>query len=466
MNIFNTESREKEEITSIDGNTIRMYTCGPTVYNFAHIGNLRTFVFEDLLRRALKYFGFQVIQARNITDIDDKTIIGALEKKIPLKQFTEPFTADFFEDLKTLNIEPVEHNPKATDYISQMVGMISALLKEGSAYRAADESIYFRINTFPSYGRLSHLEIDELKEGASGTVICDEYQKENASDFVLWKAYDEKRDGHIFWDTPLGKGRPGWHIECSAMAIDLLGPTIDLHVGGVDNIFPHHENEIAQSEAFSKRQFARYWMHCEHLLVDHKKMSKSLGNFYTLRDLLHKGFEGPEIRYLLLTTHYRTQLNFTFEGLEAARKSLMRLSDFIDRLKTSSGSGGHLKNILQKAKREFDEGLADDLNISVSMAALFELVRAVNILCDEKKLSSTDAEEVLTWLKKIDTVLGFLPLQEKIVALPDHLQALLNKREEARRTKNWPEADAARKELLTQGYIIEDTPQGAKLKKK
>jgi cysteinyl-tRNA synthetase len=237
-------------------------------------------------------------------------------------------------------------------------------------------------------------------------------------------------------------------------------------VGGVDNIFPHHENEIAQSEAFSKRQFARYWMHCEHLLVDHKKMSKSLGNFYTLRDLLHKGFEGPEIRYLLLTTHYRTQLNFTFDGLEAAQKSLTRLSDFIDRLKTASGLGGHLKNSLMKAKREFDEGLADDLNISVSMAALFELVRAVNILCDEKKLSSDEAEDALTWLKKIDTVLGFLPLQEKVIALPDHLQALLDKREEARRTKNWPEADAARKELLAHGYIIEDTPQGARLKKK
>ncbi len=333
LKLFNTESREKEEVSPLDGKTIRMYTCGPTVYNFAHIGNFRTYVFEDLLRRTLKYFGFNVKQVMNITDVDDKTLKGAIEKKITLDAFTQPFTQAFFDDLQTLNIEKVEHYPAATHFIPEMISIIQNLMEKGIAYQGSDGSIYFAINRFPSYGRLSHLHLNDLQAGASNRVSQDEYDKENVSDFVLWKAYDPTRDGNIFWESPFGKGRPGWHIECSAMAMKLLGESIDIHVGGVDNMFPHHENEIAQSEAYSCCRFVKHWLHAEHLLVDHKKMSKSLGNFFTLRDLLQKGYTGRQVRYMLLQTHYRTQLNFTFSGLDGVGSTLQRLSDFIARLR-------------------------------------------------------------------------------------------------------------------------------------
>lgn len=333
LKLYNTESREKEEVAPLDGKTVRMYTCGPTVYNFAHIGNFRTYVFEDLLRRTLKYFGYDVKQVMNITDIDDKTLKGAIEKQISLEAFTEPFTKAFFEDLQTLNIEKVEHYPAATHFIPEMITIIQSLMEKGIAYRGNDGSIYFAINRFPSYGRLSHLHLNDLQAGASNRVSQDEYDKESVSDFVLWKAYEPTRDGSIYWESPFGKGRPGWHIECSAMAMKLLGESIDIHVGGVDNMFPHHENEIAQSEAYSCCRFVKHWLHAEHLLVDHKKMSKSLGNFFTLRDLLQKGYTGLQVRYMLMQTHYRTQLNFTLTGLDGARATLERLSDFIARLR-------------------------------------------------------------------------------------------------------------------------------------
>ncbi len=333
LKLYNTESRQREEIIPLQGRTIRLYTCGPTVYNFAHIGNFRTYVFEDLLRRSLKFFGFDVKQVMNLTDVDDKTIKGAIEKGVSLEEFTRPYIKAFFEDLQALNIEKVEHYPAATEYLPEMISMIQGLLDKGIAYKAQDNSIYFAIAKFPSYGRLSHLHLNELQAGASNRLATDEYEKDNVCDFVLWKAYDSERDGKIFWISPFGPGRPGWHIECSAMAMKLLGERIDIHVGGVDNIFPHHENEIAQSESFSCKHFVKYWLHAEHLLVDHKKMSKSLGNFYTLRDLLDKGYTGNAIRYLLLQTHYRTQLNFSFTALDSAQVTLQRFSDFIARLK-------------------------------------------------------------------------------------------------------------------------------------
>ena len=269
----------------------------------------------------------------NLTDVDDKTIRGAIAKKISLKEYTQPYRIAFFEDLKILNILPAEHYPAATDYIPEMIRLIEILLEKGYAYKNSNGSVYFQIRSFPSYGRLSHLTLEDLQANASGDNDLDEYDKENIADFVLWKSYDPSRDGNIFWDSPFGPGRPGWHIECSAMAMKILGDTIDLHCGGVDNMFPHHENEIAQSECCSGHRFVRYWLHSEHLLVDHKKMSKSLGNFYTLRDLLNRGYTGPEVRYILLSTHYRTQLNFTFEGLSAARASLQRIEDLLRRLK-------------------------------------------------------------------------------------------------------------------------------------
>lgn len=466
MKLFNTETRTKEEITSPD-KKIRMYTCGPTVYNFAHIGNFRTYVFEDLLRRTLKFFGFHVTQVMNITDIDDKTIKGALERHIPLKAYTDPYTEAFFQDLQTLNVEKVEFYPHATDYIPQMIALIQKLMDENIAYRGADGSIYFAITKFTTYGRLSHLKLDELRAGASERVSNDEYDKDHLADFTLWKAYDPERDGAIFWESPFGKGRPGWHIECSAMAMDILGPTIDIHVGGVDNMFPHHENEIAQSEACTHQRFVRYWLHSEHLLVDHKKMSKSLGNFYTLRDLLGRGYTGPQIRYLLLGTHYRTQLNFTFEGLDAAAKSLQRVADFVARLRDidSSGVDNAADPFILVAKEKFTLALEDDLNISVALAALFDFIRDINTLCDATQVGRTEAQKILHFLEELDRVLGVLPLKPTTEEIPSDLLALLADRQKARADKDWKKADSCRDALIARGYLIEDTPSGARLKK-
>lgn len=609
LELYNTESSQKEEIRPLDGKTIRMYTCGPTVYNFAHIGNFRTYVFEDLLRRTLKFFGFPVIQAMNLTDIDDKTLKGAIEKDISLDAFTRPFKDAFFEDLKTLNIESVEYYPEATEYIDEMVAIIQKLLDKGIAYHF-EGSVYFSIAKFPAYGRLSHLHMRDLKTGASG-VDLDEYDKENARDFVLWKGYEPERDGKIYWESALGRGRPGWHIECSAMAMDLLGESIDIHVGGVDNIFPHHENEIAQCEACTSRHFVKHWLHAEHLLVDHKKMSKSLGNFYTLRDLLNKGYTGKQVRYMLLQTHYRTQLNFTFAGLDAAVATLERLSDFIQRLhairkekmgkaldlilekalpehlekkhirerilfdvhankardifdahqlrpilersllhareeshvldriltavqaekerallkslleknlhdlpdahkilsniihdvrdeketdildptfmkpilqKTLKAAPEHMEKILhdlkvkkehgfvlpllQKTMDQFVSHLADDLNISPALAAIFDMVREVNSLCDQEKIGISEAEDVLDFLSKIDQVLGVLPLDAEQETIPPELEEALKKRESARTEKNWKVADECRDLIHSRGYFIEDTPQGARIKKR
>ncbi|HAZ15589.1 MAG TPA: cysteine--tRNA ligase [Parachlamydiales bacterium] len=467
MKLYNTETRQKEEVVPLQDNRILLYTCGPTVYNFAHIGNFRTYLFEDLLRRFLKFAGFQVRQVMNITDLDDKTIQGSLERGLSLKEFTEPYAGAFFEDLKTLRIEPAEEYPRATDYIPQMIKMIQRLLECGYAYRGGDGCIYYSIDKFSSYGRLSHLRLDELQIGASQRMFFDEYDKEEASDFVLWKAYDPKRDGEIYWESPFGPGRPGWHIECSAMAMHLLGESIDIHVGGVDNIFPHHENEIAQSEAYSGKRFARCWLHSEHLLVDHKKMSKSLGNFYTLRDLLEKGYRGEEIRYLLLQVHYRTQLNFTFEGLDGTRHALERLRDFIIRLRAldDAKTYGLCKLLLDRAVLDFSSHLADDLNISQALASLFDLVREVNILADQKKVGREEGQAVLDFLEKIDQVLAVLPLHAREATASLEVQEALHKRSAAREKGEWKEADRLRAFILSKGYVVEDTPKGPRLKR-
>lgn len=468
LKLFNTETRQKELFEPAVEGEVTLYTCGPTIYNFAHIGNFRTYVFEDLLRRTLKFLGFKVHQAMNLTDVDDKTIRGALAQKVSLKTFTDTYKKAFFEDLQTLNIEPVEHYPAATDYIDRMISMVEELLAKGVAYKGQDGSIYFAIKKFPSYGRLSHLDSRELKEGASERVSADEYDKDNASDFVLWKAYDKERDGDIFWESPFGKGRPGWHIECSAMATALLGKTLDIHVGGVDNMFPHHENEIAQSEACFGCRFVKYWLHAEHLLVDHKKMSKSLGNFYTLRDLLAKGFTGSEVRYLLLQTHYRTQLNFTLAGLDAARASLQRLHDFVFRVERIYASNmEHQSSALVTISSflpSFREALEDDFNISLALSCLFDFVRHTNALIDKGAVGRDEAAAILKDLHAADNVLGVIFVAQEEVAAD--LQALLDKRNAARAAKNWAESDKMRDILLQAGYIIEDTPSGARLKKK
>ncbi|MBS0623677.1 MAG: cysteine--tRNA ligase [Verrucomicrobia bacterium] len=468
LRLFNTETRCKEDFKPHKKGKVSLYTCGPTVYNFAHIGNFRTYVFEDILRRTLKFLGYQVTQVMNITDVDDKTIRGAIEAKTSLLEYVEPYKEAFFADLQTLCIEPVEHYPCATHYIPQMIDFIQKLLDKKIAYSSHDKSIYFSISQCPSYGRLSHLELTELKSGAGGTTQ-DEYEKEYVGDFVLWKAYDPTRDGNIYWDSPFGPGRPGWHLECSTMAMHLLGESLDVHVGAVDNIFPHHENEIAQSECCSGKKFVRYWLHSEHLIVGGKKMSKSMGNFYTLRDLLAKGYQGPEVRYMLLQTHYRTQLNFTFEGMEASRHTLERLNAFVLRMQESSqeqqGASGSCRDVLKKTVKAFVEAMVDDLSISVALAALFDLMREVNILCDHHKVLAGDAQEVLEVLQRFNQILGVLNFEQHH-SIPVYFQQLLEQRETARKEKNWTKADQLRHEIQLGGYVIEDTAHGVRLKKK
>lgn len=466
LKLYNTETRTKEAVSPSFGDTILMYTCGPTVYNFAHIGNFRTYVFEDLLRRSIRFFGMKIKQVMNLTDVDDKTIKGALAQGITLSEYTAPYIEAFFEDLKTLGIQRVEEYPAATDYIEDMIAIIERLISKGMAYIGSDKSVYFKIDAFPSYGRLSHLPLCTLKAGASNRVASDEYDKDQISDFVLWKAYDPERDGNIFWESPFGLGRPGWHIECSAMAMGILGESIDIHVGGVDNMFPHHENEIAQSEAFSDKVFVKHWLHAEHLIVDHKKMSKSLGNFYTVRDLLGKGYSGRQIRYILLSTHYRTRLNFTLEGLEGAGASVQRILDFEQRLKAiqNLNSFDMAAPVMKKCMDQFTKALSDDLNISVALSALFEAIRELNVLCDMGKVSKADSDEILADLHRLDQVLGILSLEEE-EQIPAHLLEALDKRMKARADKNWALADEYRDLIAAEGYKIEDSPAGARLKK-
>lgn len=467
LKLFNTETRAKETLSPMHDKQIMMYTCGPTVYNFAHIGNFRTYIFEDLLRRAIKFFGMTITQVMNLTDVDDKTIKGAIAKDVTLNEFTQPYKDAFFDDVRTLKIEPAEHYPAATDYIEEMIKIIQVLIAKGVAYKGGDGSIYYAIHQFPRYGCLSHLKLEELQTGASERIVSDEYEKDHAADFVLWKKYDPERDGKIFWESPFGPGRPGWHLECSAMAMKILGPTIDIHVGGVDNMFPHHENEIAQSEAYSGKTFVKHWLHVEHLVVDNKKMSKSLGNFYTLRDLLSKGFSGEQIRYMLIQTHYKTQLNFTLTGLEAAKISLQRINDFIQRLMEIKNTEPHglISPILEKSLIDFSEALSDDLNISVALASIFELVREINALCDAHKISVSEAEQILYLMKRFDSVIGCFNFSKEAEEVPPDLQEALDKRLQARRDKNWALADSFRDYILTKGYLIEDTSSGSRLKK-
>ncbi|BAE80947.1 cysteinyl tRNA synthetase [Chlamydia felis Fe/C-56] len=463
--LYNTATRTKE-LFSASNAPVKLYTCGPTVYDYAHIGNFRTYVFEDLLKRTLLFFGYSVKHIMNITDVDDKTLAGACRKNISLEEYTAPFIQAFFEDIAELNILPADVYPHATHYIPQMIKAIQKLLDENIAYIGQDSSVYFSIKKFPTYGKLSQLKLQDLQ--CCSRVTSDEYDKENLSDFVLWKAYDEQRDGHIYWESPFGKGRPGWHLECSIMAMELLGSSIDIHAGGVDNIFPHHENEIAQSESLSHKPFSRYWLHSEHLLVDGKKMSKSLGNFFTLRNLLDRGFSGEEIRYLLLQSHYRMQLNFTEEGLLACRQALKRLRDFISRLENPYPESTTISDeIDQQGKtflKAFSDSIANDLNIAAALAALFDFIHQTNSFIDKSKFTQADANYILDLLKKINTVLGILQFSAT-QEIPDEVMQLVEKREVARREKNWAQADAFRDQVASLGYLIEDSKSGPKVKK-
>lgn len=443
---------------------VKMYTCGPTVYDFAHIGNFRAFLFEDLLKRWLVQRGFKVTHIMNLTDIDDKTIKGSQKQGIPLRKFTDFYVKAFFEDIKALNIQPADVYPKATDHIPEMVAIIKRLMEKGVAYKGEDGSIYYAVSKFPDYGKLSHLKVGELKAGAR--VSQDEYAKEEAQDFALWKAWTPQ-DGDVFWETEIGKGRPGWHIECSAMSMKYLGETFDIHCGGVDNMFPHHENETAQSEAATGKKFVNYWLHNEHLLVEGKKMSKRFGNYYTLRDLLAKGYDPVAIRYLLLSTHYRQQFNFTFEGLESAKSAIERLRNLVRRLHDADGkdSQGKVATLTAKLEACFGGSMDDDLNVSVALASLFDFVRDINNLLDAKIVSKAEAAEVGGLMMRVDEVLGVIGKVEVAEALPADIDALVQKREEARKSKNWKEADAIRAQLKAMGIVLEDTAQGVRWRK-
>ncbi len=446
MKVYNSLTRRNEELSPLVGNEIRLYTCGPTVYNFAHIGNFRAYTFEDILRRAIEFNGMTVKQVMNLTDVDDKTIRGANAAKVALRDYTQTYKDAFFEDLKKLNIEPAEVYPAATDHIPEMIALIEKLVEQGIAYKSDDGSVYFSVRKFPGYGKLAHIDFDHQQTGAR--CAADEYDKENVGDFALWKAWEES-DGPVGWDSPWGRGRPGWHIECSAMSMKYLGQTFDLHTGGIDNLFPHHENEIAQAEAATGREFVRTWMHCAHLRVNGEKMSKSAGNFFTLRDLLEKGWTGREIRYVLINAHYRSGLNFAFSALEDARKSLERIDRSVA-LATEGEAPGWAKKHLE----DFAAAVNDDLNIPGAFAALFALVRDTN---------AHGGGAVLDIFRRMDKVLGvifFGQSEKKSEDLPDEVKKLLDERAKARAGKNWAESDRIRNEIAALGYAVKDSKDG------
>jgi len=434
-----------------------MYTCGPTVYDYAHIGNFRAYVFEDILRRYLKFKGYKVIQVMNLTDVDDKTIKGSRTEGVSLAEFTAKYIAAFFEDLDRLGIERAEFYPRATEHIGEMVALVKKLLKKGYAYESGG-SIYYDVSKFKEYGKLSGIQLEELKKGAR--VAADEYIKEEATDFALWKAWEES-DGPVFWETELGKGRPGWHIECSAMSMKYLGESFEIHTGGEDNIFPHHENEIAQSEAATGKQFVRYWLHCGLLQVGGQKMSKSLGNIITPRELVAIGTDPRAIRYLLISAHYRTQLNFTAESLKSAEQTVQGLVDFahkVSQLEVTGRYNKKLQSLTRATRRELIRAMDDDLDTPRALAAIHELVRETNKAIDRGRASQRNLKEIYDQISEFDMVLGII--QHKREKLPPDLLRLIRAREEARLRHDWIAADELRNKLLEQHIALEDTPHG------
>jgi cysteinyl-tRNA synthetase len=462
LKVSNTLSGQLEDFYPMQGNLVRMYTCGPTVYDHAHIGNFRTFVFQDVLKRYLRFKGFQVRHVMNITDVDDKTIrnSGANEPG-QLREYTDRFAEAFFEDCEKLHIERPDVIAHATDHIPEMVQLIQKLQEKGYTYEK-DGSIYFKISNFQNYGRLSKLREDGIIAGAR--VDVDEYDKQNARDFVLWKA---AKNGEPFWDSPFGPGRPGWHIECSAMSMKYLGESFDLHCGAVDLVFPHHENEIAQSEAATGNPFVRYWMHGEHLIVEGEKMSKSKGNFYTLRDLLDQGIDPMEVRYALQSVPYKRQLNFTFEGMKQASASLQRLQDFKLRLTTESlkpGNNPAIRTASEAALQAFETAMDDDLNTAQALRAVFDWVREINTAIAEERLLQDDRPVAQQTMEKFKQVLELWHSEES--GVDDQIQKLIEQRTQARLSRNFALADQIRLQIHELGYVIEDTKGGVRWKKR
>jgi cysteinyl-tRNA synthetase len=464
LNLFNTLSRSVQAFVPLDPDkkTVGMYCCGPTVYDYAHVGNWRTFVFADLVRRTLEFTGYEVKHVMNITDVEDKIIQRVRENKTTLKDFTGTFETAFLEDLKALGCRQPHQLPRATEHIPEIIALIEKLLARGVAYQAADGSVYFSIEKYCGcgghYGQLLKLNFDELRPGER--VSADEYEKESATDFALWKAR-VPADGEIFWPAPFGEGRPGWHIECSAMSLKALGDTFDLHLGGEDLKFPHHEDEIAQSEGATGKPFVKFWLHGSHLLVEGKKMSKSLGNYFTLRDLLAKGYAAREVRYLLLTAHYRETFNFTMEGLNSAKSALARIDECVSKLREIAGSSTAMPEA--KLVAAFAGAIADDLNVSAAWGEVFKWVTAMNKQLAENALDAAQAAAELAAWEKVDAVLGVGIKNGS--EIPPEIQALAEARTAAKKNKDFKRSDAIRDELKAKGWLIEDTPKGIKLKK-
>lgn len=464
LRFYNTYSQQLEEFQPLDGKTVRMYTCGPTVYHYVHIGNFRTFAFQDVLRRTLRARGFALDHVMNITDVEDKIIRNAMERGQSLEQYTGQYTEAFLEDAARLRLEKPERLVFATHHIDDMVRMIEGLAAKRHTY-SSEGSVYFRIASFPEYGRLSKINLAGNIAGAR--VEVDEYEKDDARDFVLWKA---QKPGEPAWDTPLGRGRPGWHIECSVMAMKYLGETIDIHTGGVDLVFPHHENEIAQSEAFTGKRFVRFWLHAEHLMVEGQKMSKSLGNFFTLREIIERGYSPESIRYLLIATPYRKQLNFTFEGLKAAATSIERLRNFELRMNNTRFAPGINPDFSARtaaAQEAFDAALDDDLNTADALAAVFEYVRDANTAMDNGVFRQDNLAGAREFLARFDAIFDVLRPSEREGALSDgEIETLINERTAAKKARDFARADAIRASLLEKGVVIEDTRDGVRWKRK
>jgi len=464
VRFYNTLTHSLQEFEPLEAGRVGLYTCGPTVYSYAHVGNFRTFMWEDLLRRFLEARGYQVRHVMNITDVDDKIIAATLDQGLSIEEVTEPYTQAFFADLDRLGIKRAHVYPKATEHVPEMVALIDRLMEKGLAY-SREGSIYYRVTVFPGYGRLSGKDLQGLVAGASGRVEADEYDgKDDVRDFALWKA---QRPGEPSWEGPDGPGRPGWHIECSAMSMKSLGEAFDIHTGGVDNIFPHHENEIAQSQGASGLPLARYWLHAAHLIVDGEKMSKSKGNFLTLRDLLDKGYEPRELRYMLLSIHYRRVLDLTDVSFSSARQNLGRLDEFSARLagaELPAGSDADAGEAVAAAGKRFHESLDDDLNTAGALGALFEMVRVANAALDRGRLGVEDGAACREILSAFQEIFG-IELGRGEEDLPADLAALIRRREEARTGRRWEEADRLRDELMAAGIVVEDTPQGSRWKR-
>jgi len=464
LRLYNTLSRRLEEFEPLDGKAVRMYTCGPTVYDYVHLGNLKTFTFQDILRRWLRYRGWELNHVMNITDVDDKIIRNSMAVGLPIAEYTRKYEDAFFEDAAKLRLQKPERIVRATEHIDDMVRFIQKLGEKTYTYES-EGSVYFRIAKFPEYGKLSRIDVSGQKAGAR--VDVDEYGKDDVRDFVLWKA---RKDDEPYWDTPLGPGRPGWHIECSVMSMKYLGETLDIHTGGVDLIFPHHENEIAQAEALTGKPFVRFWLHSEHLLVEGQKMAKSLGNFYTLRDILAKGHEPEALRYLLASVPYRHKMNFTFEGLHAAATAIERLRNFQLRLQTEKFPAGLNERLLERtrqARRGFEEAMDDDLNTAEATAAVFAYIRDANAAIDSGDFREENAGEALDLLERFDSIFDVLkPTVEEGALSDEEIEALIAERAEARKARNFARADEIRNLLAEKGVIIEDTRHGTRWKRK